>query len=60
MYIRFSVEKFISINLYYSSNKEYQKTYADKATTEKRIKEIALPKAKWTIEQYIKINGISI
>ncbi len=46
-----------AITNYYSSNEEYQKTYADKATTEKRIREIALPKAVWTIEQYIRING---
>ena len=45
-----------ALSNFYSKDKEYQKTYADKTAIEIRIKEIALPKAEWTIEQYFRIN----
>jgi len=46
-----------SFKEFYSKDISYQKTYADKTTIEKRINEIAAPKAKWAIGQYKKIYG---
>ena len=36
---------------------QYQSTYADKRTTETRIQQVAIPKAKWMIEQFKRIYG---
>jgi len=46
-----------SIKNFYRKNTAYQKEYADVSNIEKRINEIALPKAKWTISNYRNIYG---
>jgi len=46
-----------AIEQFYSTNKSYQKTYADKRTTETRVKQVAVPKLNWAINQFKKVYG---
>lgn len=42
---------------FYAADKSYQKTYADRRTTEIRVQQVATPKVKWMLEQYEKEFG---
>jgi len=37
---------------FYSTNAVYSSTYTDKKVTDERLKQIAIPKVEWVIEQY--------
>lgn len=41
-----------ALKKFYSSDTSYQKTYADKQTTEVRLRDVAIPKAEWVVKQY--------
>lgn len=45
------------LNKFYSEDRDYQGTYADKKTTETRVQQVAIPKAKWVIRQFERIYG---
>lgn len=40
---------------FYSKDTQYQSTYADKRTTETRVQQVAIPKAKWVIRHFERI-----
>lgn len=42
---------------FYSKSARYAATYTSKKTVDLRLKQVAIPKAKWAIEQYRKIYG---
>ncbi|MDO8505532.1 MAG: methyltransferase domain-containing protein [bacterium] len=42
---------------FYSQSVEYQSTYADKRSLETRVNQVAIPKAKYVIEQYERQYG---
>jgi 2-polyprenyl-3-methyl-5-hydroxy-6-metoxy-1,4-benzoquinol methylase len=42
---------------FYSKDKEYQNTYTDKRTSETRVQQVVIPKAKWVIRQFERIYG---
>lgn len=42
---------------FYSKCSQYQSTYADRRTTETRVRQVAIPKAKWVIQQFERIYG---
>ena len=42
---------------FYSKDIQYQSTYADKRTTETRVQQVAIPKAKWVIRHFERIYG---
>lgn len=42
---------------FYLNDSQYQSTYADKRTTQIRIRQVAIPKAKWVISQFERIYG---
>ena len=42
---------------FYSKDNQYQNTYADKRTTETRLQQVAIPKAKWVIRHFERIYG---
>jgi len=42
---------------FYSKDTQYQSTYADKRTTETRVQQVAIPKAKWVIRHFERIYG---
>ncbi|MCH7504618.1 class I SAM-dependent methyltransferase [PVC group bacterium] len=46
-----------AIEEFYTSNQTYQSTYADPETLQKRLKDISLPKARWTIERFEHLVG---
>ncbi len=46
-----------ALEVFYSSDRSYQGTYASKRTTETRIQQVAIPKAKWAIRQFERIYG---
>ena len=46
-----------ALDEFYSKNNDYQSTYADKKTTETRVQQVAIPKAKWVIRQFERIYG---
>jgi 2-polyprenyl-3-methyl-5-hydroxy-6-metoxy-1,4-benzoquinol methylase len=39
---------------FYSKSTQYQSTYADKKTTQTRLEQVAIPKAKWVIDLFEK------
>ncbi len=41
-----------ALELFYKTDTHYQKTYADKRTTDVRLKQVAMPKLMWAIKQY--------
>jgi len=40
---------------FYAHNQDYQKTYADPKTLERRMQDISLPKAEWVCEEYQRV-----
>ena len=46
-----------ALERFYGSDKSYQKTYADRRTTEIRVQQVAMPKATWMLSQYEKEFG---
>jgi 2-polyprenyl-3-methyl-5-hydroxy-6-metoxy-1,4-benzoquinol methylase len=45
------------ITEFYSKGSAYHGTYVDKTIVDQRVNQIAIPKAKWIIEQFTKIYG---
>lgn len=41
-----------ALELFYKTDTHYQKTYADKRTTDTRLNQVAMPKLIWAIKQY--------
>lgn len=42
---------------FYSKDSQYQSTYTDKRITKTRVKQVAIPKVRWTIQQFKRIYG---
>lgn len=47
----------VAINNFYAHNVSYHLTYVDKSVSQNRLEQIAIPKAKWVIEQFKKQYG---
>ncbi len=45
------------VEYFYANDAAYHTTYTDKSILEQRIKQIAIPKAQWVIDQYKKVYG---
>lgn len=46
-----------SLEDFYCKDDDYQNTYANKRTSQVRIENVALPKAKWMIRQFERVYG---
>ena len=46
-----------SLEVFYSNDLQYQSTYADKKTAQLRVEQVAMPKAKWMIRQFVRLYG---
>ena len=46
-----------AIEKFYKEDETYQQTYADKKTTETRVQQVGVPKAKWTVKQFERVYG---
>ena len=42
---------------FYSKDSRYQSAYTDKRTTKIRVQQVAIPKARWVIQQFKRIYG---
>lgn len=47
----------VALEQFYSSNVHYASTYTDKRITETRVRQVAIPKAEWMVEQFEKLYG---
>lgn len=46
-----------ALEKFYSSNIHYASTYTDKRMTETRVRQVAIPKVEWMIEQFESLYG---
>ncbi len=46
-----------AIETFYLNDTEYASTYTDKKSSETRLNQVAIPKAKWMIEQFESVYG---
>lgn len=46
-----------ALDAFYAGDRNYQSTYADPRTTQTRIEQVALPKARWVTAQYERLYG---
>lgn len=46
-----------TLDEFYLKDSDYQSTYTNKETAETRVRQVAIPKAEWTIHQFERIYG---
>ena len=44
---------------FYSFDVDYSSTYTDKRVTEMRVQDVAIPKAKWMMEEFVRLYGMT-